>query len=331
MLESLARLVGALVVATTFGKLARTLGQPSVLGELAAGVLLGSRVLPLWNTGDVLLQKVAEFGVVVLLFQIGLHTDLRALSKVGGAAFTVACVGVVLPFAGGVLLSRQLGIGMVAALVCGAALTATSIGISSRILSDLGQLDTPEGQVVLGAAVLDDLMGLIILAVISTIAGGGSVSAWRGSALILGAFAAGLLLHPTPQRQSIAASVRTLAHVVVPMFFVGVGASVDLHALLAPEALLAGAVLTAVGVVGKVAAGFAPWWFTGNKWLVGVAMVPRGEVGLIFAQVGMASGALTPAFFGSLMLMIFATTFVTPIVLARVARRSSHQRPRVIS
>ena len=331
MIESLARLVVALVVATTFGKLARKLGQPSVLGELAAGVLLGSRLIPLWSAGDALLQKVAEFGVVVLLFQIGLHSDLRSLRKVGGAAVMVACAGVVLPFAGGVILSRQLGIGIVAALVCGAALTATSIGISSRILSDLGQLDTPEGQVVLGAAVLDDVIGLIILAVLSTIAGGASVRGWSDSALILGAFAAGAMLHPARQRQSVQRGVSTLAHVVVPIFFVGVGASVDLQALFAPEALLVGALLTVVGVAGKIAAGFAPWWFTGNKWLVGVAMVPRGEVGLIFAQVGLALGAITPALFGSLMLMVFATTFVTPLVLARIVRTGQPKSLRVLS
>lgn len=376
--ELLATLAVVFVVAKLCGEIAQRLGQPAVLGELAAGVMMGTRFLPVWNAHDPVLDALAEIGVVVLLFQIGLHTDLRSLRRVGGVACTVACVGVVLPFAGGVLVSQQLGLGTVASLVCGAALTATSIGISARVLSDLGRLETEEGQVVLGAAVLDDVIGLIILSVVSTIASGASVSvtsvarisalavgfiaiaiglgsiaippffrflervrttgaigvfalafafglAWlahlSGSALIIGAFAAGLILHPTPQRQEIERGVTALGHFVVPIFFVGVGASVDLHALVAPEALLAGAALVAVGIVGKVAAGFAPWWFDGNKLLVGVAMVPRGEVGLIFAQLGLASGAITPALFGSLMLMVFTTTFLTPPILGRIARR----------
>jgi Kef-type K+ transport system membrane component KefB len=345
-------------------------------------VLCGTRILPGWDAHDPVLHALAELGVIVLLFEIGLHTDLRSLRRVGGTAFTVAGVGVVLPFAAGALVSLQLGLGSTAALVCGAALTATSIGISARVLSDLGHLETDEGRVVLGAAVLDDVIGLIILSVVSSIAAGASVSAmsvaritaiavafivialgmgslaippffrviervrtpgalgvfalafafalaWlaarSGSAVIIGAFAAGLILHPTPQRHDIERSVAALGHVVVPIFFVGVGASVDLHALLAPDALWAGAALVAVGIIGKVAAGFAPWWFEGNKLLVGVAMVPRGEVGLIVAQLGLAAGAISPALFGSLMLMVFTTTFLTPPVLGRVVRRVGRQ------
>ncbi len=376
--ELLATLALVFVVAKVCGEIAQRLGQPSVLGELAAGVLMGTSLLPVWNSHDPVLHALAEIGVVVLLFQIGLHTDLRSLKKVGGAAIMVACVGVVLPFAGGVLVSLQLGLATVPALVCGAALTATSIGISARVLSDLGRLETPDGQVVLGAAVLDDVIGLIILSVVSTIASGASVTvasvakisaiavgfivvalvlgsltipplfrfvervrstgalgvfalafafalAWiadaSGSAMIIGAFAAGLILHPTPQRHEIERSVTALGHFVVPIFFVGVGASVDLAALVAPEALLAGGALILVGVAGKIAAGYSPWWFEGNKLLIGVAMVPRGEVGLIFAQLGLASGAITAPLFGSLMMMVFVTTFLTPPLLGRIARR----------
>lgn len=375
----LALLAIIIVVAKLFGEIAQRMGQPAVLGELLAGVALATPWFPVWDAHQPVLHAFAELGVIVLLFQIGLHTDLRALRKVGGSAVTVAGVGVVLPFAGGFLVARALGIDVLPSLVCGAALTATSIGISARVLSDLGRLQTPEGQVVLGAAVIDDVIGLIILSVVSGLAAGGAVSmsaiavtsavavgfivvalgmgsfaippvfalvervrttgalgvialafafalAWvavrSGSAMIIGAFAAGLILHPTPQRREIESTVTSIGHLVVPIFFASVGASVDLRALATPLALTAGGALVVVGIAGKVAAGYAPWWFEGNKLLIGVAMVPRGEVGLIFAQMGLASKAISPALFGALMLMVVVTTFLTPPVLGRLVRRA---------
>lgn len=380
MAHLLAVLAIVLVVAKLFGEIAQRFGQPAVLGELLAGVALATPWVPVWDPHEPVTHALAELGVIVLLFQIGLHTDLRSLRKVGGSAFAVAGVGVALPFAGGFLVARALGIDVLGALVCGAALTATSIGISARVLSDLGRLQTPEGQVVLGAAVIDDVVGLIILSVVAGLAAGGGVSvsavgmtaavavgfivvalgmgsfaippvfqlvararatgalgvlalafafalAWlairSGSAMIIGAFAAGLILHPTPQRREIEATVTSIGHLVVPIFFASVGASVDVTALATPSALVAGGALVLVGVAGKVVAGFAPWWFEGNKLLIGVAMVPRGEVGLIFAQMGLASNAISPALFGALMLMVVVTTFVTPPVLGRLVRRAA--------
>ena len=372
--------LAAIILATKlFGEIAQRMGQPAVLGELGAGVLLGASVLGVVDPHEPVVRALADLGVLILLFEIGLHTDLRALRRVGGSALTVAAVGVALPFAGGVLVARALGIPALPALVAGAALTATSIGISARVLSDLGRLHTAEGQIVLGAAVADDIIGLVILSVVSAMVAGSTVDAWgvakitgvavgfvvaalvlgsvaipplfrvverirltgalalialafalllavlaevSGSAMIIGAFAAGLILHPTPQRQEIEKSVTALGHFFVPIFFASVGASVDVHALLSGPALIAGAALVAVGVLGKVLAGFAPWWFEGNKLLVGVAMVPRGEVGLIFARMGLASGALDAGLFGALMLMVAVTTFVTPPALTRLARKS---------
>jgi Kef-type K+ transport system membrane component KefB len=370
-------LVAVLVATKVLGELAQRVDQPSVLGELVAGVLLGGSALGLLDPNEPTVSALAELGVIVLLFEIGLHTDLRALARVGKPAAVVAIVGVALPFALGYAAARAMGFGAVAALVGGAALTATSIGISARVLSDLGRLDTPEGQIVLGAAVLDDVVGLIILAVITGIVGGEAVTAVgvartagvalgfvaiaivlgtltiprlfrlvervrgtgtlgiialafafglayladvTGSALIVGAFAAGLVLHPTPQRREIEAATTSLGHFFVPIFFASVGASVDLRALADREALALGGLFIAAGVVGKVAAGYAPWWFRGNKLLVGVAMVPRGEVGLIFAQMGLATAAIGAGEFGALMLMVLATTFVTPPLLSRIAR-----------
>lgn len=376
-------LVAVIVATKLFGELAQRIGQPSVLGELVAGVVLGGSVLGLFDPADPVLHAIAELGVLILLFQIGLHTDLRSLAKVGSTALFAGAVGVILPFAGGFWVAQVMGIAMMPSIVIGAALTATSIGISARVLSDLGQLKTPEGQVVIGAAVFDDVIGLIILSIVASMVAGADVTvmsvaktsgiaigfvfiaialgsvaippvfrvveriqvtgalgiialgfalmlAWlateAGSAMIIGAFAAGLILHPTPQRKEIEHSATQLGFFFVPIFFASVGASVDLTALVTREALIVGSLLTLVGVVGKVVAGFAPWWFKGNKLLVGVALVPRGEVGLIFARLGLTAGVLTGPTFGALMLMVVATTFVTPPLLGVLAKRATANR-----
>jgi Kef-type K+ transport system membrane component KefB len=373
----LGALVATLVAAKTLGALAQRFGQPSVLGELIAGILLGGSVLGVLNPDMPAIHALSEIGVLVLLFEIGLHTDIRSLSSVGGSATTVAIVGVVLPFALGYFGARWLGMPSVPALVAAAALTATSVGISARVLGELGVLDKPEGRVVLGAAVLDDIIGLVILSVVSSTVAGAAMSGWgiartalvaigfvvlavalgtrvappvfrfvarvemegvlgpialafalllawlaaeAGSATIIGAFAAGLVLHNTPQRREIEHAVTNLGHFVVPIFFASVGASVDLRALASRESLVLGGLLVVTGIVGKVAAGFAPLGFKGRKLLVGVAMVPRGEVGLIFAQMGLASGAIDAGVFGAIMIMVLVTTFITPPALAMIAR-----------
>lgn len=367
-------LLAVLVTAARIGGwLATRIGQPSVLGELIAGIVVGPSLLGLVNPSDPFLMVIAEFGVVILLFQIGLHTDLASLLKVGPGAAAVGGVGVVLPFALGYGTASLLGLEMLPALICGAALTATSIGISARILGDLGQLQTQEGKTVLGAAVLDDVVGLVILAVVTTIAAGGEITPfgiartagtaigflvvalligqlfapklfaaidriqvsgttgalalafalalaagaeWGGSAPIIGAFAAGLILHSTPQRETIEEATTVLGHFFVPIFFASVGAAVELRAMAHPEALRLGGLLLVLGIAGKFVAGYAPFWIPMRHALVGAAMVPRGEVGLIFARMGLATGALTPELFGGLMIMVIGTTFVTPPWLA---------------
>jgi Kef-type K+ transport system membrane component KefB len=373
-------LAALLVTAKLLGALAQRIGQPSVLGELLAGVLLGGSVLGLLDPGDPVIHALSELGVIVLLFEIGLHTDLRSMAKVAGTATTVGVVGVILPFVFGYYAASSiLGFGSIASLVCGAALTATSIGISARVLSDLGQLNTREGQVVLGAAVLDDIIGLIVLSVVTSMVLGGtwtlagiaittalavgfiviavvggnllakplfnklrairtsgtlgvvalafafllsSLAAGAGSAMILGAFAAGLVLHGSSERAEIERAATTIGHFLVPVFFAVVGASVQLETFADMRTLAAGGLLIAVGVIGKFAAAYAPWKFNGNKRLIGVAMVPRGEVGLIFAQMGLATKAITPAIFSALTLMVMVTTFLAPPLLARVGKGS---------
>ena len=368
-------LVAVIITTKLFGEIAQRIGQPAVLGELLAGVVLGASLLGILDPADPVIAALAEIGVLVLLFEIGLHTNLRSLVGVGSSAAVVGLVGVALPFVLGYLVATGLGLGQLPAVVCGAALTATSIGISARVLADLGRLNTPEGQVVLGAAVLDDVVGLIILSVVATLAGGASITIFGvgrtalvaigfvvialavgsllmpplfsrlarirtsgalgllalafafllsaladnfGSALIIGAFAAGLVLHDTPQRQAIQHSVATLGHFFVPIFFAAVGAAVDLGTLGDPRALMIGGALIVVGVLGKFAAGYAPWWFTGRKALVGAAMIPRGEVGLIFAQMGLSTGALDVQLFSALTLMVMVTTFMAPPLLGRL-------------
>src|SRR5690606_2609451 len=165
--EFLFLLIAILVAAKLLGELAEKIGQPAVLGELLAGVLLGSSVLGVLDPETEIIHLLAEVGVILLLFQIGLETNLPRLLKVGPAAAAVASVGVLLPFVGGYFVAVALGLETLPAIVSAAALTATSVGITARVLSDLGRLQEPESQIVLGAAVLDDIIGLIILAVVS--------------------------------------------------------------------------------------------------------------------------------------------------------------------
>ncbi len=372
----------ALLAATKLlGLLAQRLGQPSVVGELVAGVILGKSVLGILDPTDLVIRNLAELGVIVLLFEIGLHTDIRSIARVGGAAMGVAIAGVAVPFVLGYGICIALGLSALPAIVAGAALTATSIGISARTLSDLGQLRTPEGQIVLGAAVIDDVVGLVILSVVAGLVGGTALSisavvsaasigigfialalvlgnlfvppffrfidrveasgtlgiaglsfalllswlaAFAGSATIIGAFAAGVILHNTPQRPRIERATTSLGLFFVPIFFAAVGAAVELGTLANRQALAIGSMLFVVGVAGKIAAGYAPFWISGRKLLIGIAMVPRGEVGLIFAQMGLATAALTPGLFSAIAIMVLGTTLITPPLLAYLVRSEAH-------
>ncbi|MFS8637989.1 MAG: cation:proton antiporter [Gemmatimonadota bacterium] len=370
--EFLSLLIIILVSAKLLGELAERIGQPAVLGELIAGVLVGGSVLGLVDPSLESIHLLAEVGVIILLFEIGLETDLRQLLRVGGASAVVALVGVVVPFVLGYAVAVALGIAELPAIVIGAALTATSVGITARVLSDLGRLQDPESQIVLGAAVIDDVIGLVILGVVSGLVAGEAVSFGSvaevtarafgfiigallvgrlmvpplfgllarvgrpetvgamalvlafllayiadasGSALIIGAFTAGLLLQPTPQAAEIEEGVYRLGQFFVPIFFVLVGASVDVRTFAQTEVAVIGVALVVVAVIGKFVAGYAPVWFKGKKSVIGVGMVPRGEVGLIFAQLGLASGVLTVGQFSALTLMVIATTFMAPPLL----------------
>jgi Kef-type K+ transport system membrane component KefB len=373
-------LAAILIAAKLLGELAERIGQPAVLGELVAGALLGPAVLgvvPSQGAGAEIVHVLAELGVLLLLFEIGLETDLREMFRVGPASLAVAVVGVAVPFGLGYAYWASSGHPTTAAVFVGATLTATSVGITARVLSDLRSMGTLEARVIIGAAVIDDVLGLVILSVVSGMAAGGAVTvfgagwtlavavgflvvavlvgryavprlfdvvvrmrvrsvllvvtvafalglsalaALAGSALIIGAFAAGLIMSGTNQFDTIEREVRPVAAVFTPIFFVSVGASLDPR-LLDPSTpgargtLLVALLLTVIGVVGKMAAGWAAPWQPMRRLIVGVGMVPRGEVGLIFADIGRRSGILSAETFGAVLLMIMATTFVAPPAL----------------
>ncbi|HEY8195388.1 MAG TPA: cation:proton antiporter [Gemmatimonadales bacterium] len=389
-------LAAMLVAAKLLGELAERFGQPAVLGELVAGVLLGSSVLgivPAEGAGAQIIHLLAELGVVLLLFEAGLETDLKEMFRVGPASLSVATVGVALPFAFGFAYWAYLphaAIGgtsdlTMSAIFVGATLTATSVGITARVLSDLGQMSTQEARIIIGAAIIDDVIGLVILTAVAGLAAGASVevvgilkvfavavgflvvavlvgrfaaprlfdlvvrmrvryvllvfaiafalglaatAALVGSALIIGAFAAGVILSGTNQFDTIAHEVRPVASIFTPIFFVSIGASLDLGLLNPAREGAAGilgvaATLTALAIGGKMAAGWAAPWVKFRPLVVGVGMVPRGEVGLIFADVGRRAGVLNEAVFGAVLLTVMATTLVAPPALKALFRSPS--------
>lgn len=394
------------------GELSKAADLPPVLGELVGGVIVGvsalhllvfpetgalasdSALMPIlqwignlssetareiFASQNEVISVLAELGVIVLLFEIGLESDLRELQKVGYQAAIVAVVGVVVPFAAGTLgLMYLFGVPAIAAIFAGAALTATSIGITSKVLSELGYLKSPEGQIIVGAAVIDDVLGIIVLAVVASLAKTGAVDILnvvyliigatvfllgsiflgkffnhsfvsiadklqtRGNLVIpalvfalsmsflahaihleaiLGAFAAGLVLDETDKRKELDQQIMPIADILVPIFFVTVGAKVDLSVLNPAiaenrEGLVIATFLILVAIIGKLVTG---WTVFGkpdiNRVAIGVGMIPRGEVGLVFAGIGAASGALDKPLQAAIIIMVILTTFLAPPLL----------------
>ena len=394
------------------GELCNKVDLPPVLGELVAGVLVGVSALHLLTfpggaieaSGSVVMQTIqltahlrpaeltatfeaqsevisvlAELGVLILLFEIGLQSNLKDLLKVGVQATTVAVIGVVTPFALGTAgLMLGFGISAIPAIFAGAALTATSIGITAKVLAELGQLKTREGQIIVGAAVMDDVLGIIVLAIVGGLVKTGEVQVsnvlilmasaaafliggvWlgrlimpgfiqlidrlqtRGNLLvsglvfaftlsyigaviqleaILGAFIAGLILAETEKHQELEDQVTPIADFLVPIFFVVVGARTDVSVLnpfdpANQSGLLIAAFLIVVAIVGKLVTGFVVFGQPGiNRWAIGIGMIPRGEVGLVFAAYGAASGVLDPSLQAAIIVMVIVTTFIAPPLL----------------
>jgi Kef-type K+ transport system membrane component KefB len=397
-------------LASKFGaEIARNFDFPPVLGELVAGVIVGVSALHLiifpegglsasnsgimtvlqsinhlspvaltsvFESQSEVISVLAELGVIILLFEIGLESDLKQLKEVGVQAVVVACVGVAVPFAAGTVgLMMLFHTPAIPAIFAGAALTATSIGITSKVLSELGQLKSKEGQIIVGAAVIDDVLGIIVLAVVASLAKTGEIDvanviylivsatafllgsillgsffnktfsavveklktrgnivipafifalfmAFLGNAIhleaILGAFAAGLVLDESDARSELDELVKPIADVVVPIFFVTVGARADLGVLnpAVPDnraGLLIATFLIVVAILGKIVTGWVVFGQPGiNRWAIGVGMIPRGEVGLVFAGIGSASGVLDKPLEVSIIIMVILTTFLAP-------------------
>lgn len=400
-------LAAMILAAKLGGELALRLRQPSVLGELAVGVILGN--LPFAGMRESLgelargpgIGFAAELGVMLLLFQVGLESSVRDMARVAGRAGAVAVVGVVVPSILGFGVSRLFlpAAPLAVHLFIGATMCATSVGITASVLKDANALGSEEARIILGAAVIDDVLGLIVLAVITAMAvtsGGGpdagslaaitatalafvvgalvigmwafrrvyrvaavlraphvlgalsvaaclllaGASATAGLAAIVGAYAAGLLLDDVSVRpfsdetssgvHKVESFVAPIVAVFAPVFFVRTGMNVKLGGMSGADALLALAlVLTAVG--GKLAAGLGVRGRGIDRLTIGLGMVPRGEVGLIFADAGarLAPGGsplFSPGIYAALVSAVFVTTLVAPPALAARIRTQSRKR-----
>ncbi|GIU87093.1 MAG: hypothetical protein KatS3mg009_1608 [Acidimicrobiia bacterium] len=361
-----------LVAAKVAAEVSERVGVPAVVGEIVAGVLVGPTVLGLVAPGDVL-HTLAELGVILLLLQVGLETDPAGMRSVGRAAVAVALVGVVVPMAGGLGVGLALGLDAGTAVFVGAALTATSVGITARVLGDLRALGTAEARTVLGAAVVDDVVGLVILTVVVravaesgltpgpvvsvvalalgfvVVAGlvavrvapplfgvirrhsrsaGTLVALALGFTLalaelahaaelapIIGAFIAGIALARTPAAERVRTEIAPVGHLLIPVFFLQIGIDADLSAVLEPGAAAMAAALLAVAVAGKLASAAGLIGTRADRLLVGIGMVPRGEVGLVFAAIGLQRGVFGQDVYGALVLVVLCTTVVTPPLL----------------
>lgn len=391
------------------GELFERVRQPAVIGELLVGALLSASLLgPRLGLPDLtghgagtevaIVETLAGLGAIILLFEVGLESDVKQLGRVGASSLLVAVIGVVGSFAVGygasLLLANAWPVWRAADatlpdhllhVFVGAAMTATSVGITARVLADMKRLQTAEARTILGAAVLDDVAGLIILAVVAAMiegaSGGDSVRALdvarisgtavafllvavvvglrfvpraydalvgrfriagfpialafgfallmsyaaslAGLADIVGAFSAGLLLAQTKHAHQLFESVKPIGAILVGFFFVTIGMRVDLHAFQdnAAPILLAGAALAVVAILAKLACGLGVVKRQAQRLPVGVGMVPRGEVGLIFASLGLTTGLLGPTLYATMVLVMLLTTFVTPIWLVRLKDR----------
>jgi Kef-type K+ transport system membrane component KefB len=371
-----------LVAAKVAAEAAERLRLPAVVGEIVAGVVIGPSVLGLVE-GDEVLRVLGELGVILLLLEVGLQLELAELRAVGRASLLVAVCGVALPFALGAGATAALGHGGHTAVFMGAALTATSVGITARVFGDLRALAGAEARTVLGAAVADDVLGLVILTVVARLVTGAALSpasvvGLAGLAVgflvvggaaglrlapplfgllhrrarshgtlfalalaftlgfaeladaarlapIVGAFVAGLALARSAQADRIRRDLVPLGQVFVPVFFLQIGIDADVSAFARPAVLgLAGALLAAA-VAGKLAAGVGAAGSPGDKLAIGLGMLPRGEVGLIFATIGLRAGVLGDDLYAALLLVVLATTLLTPPLLsARLRRVAGH-------
>jgi len=393
ILQVLLSLVVIIVAGRIGGDIALRLKQPEVLGELIIGVVLGNLALFGFHyfeyiKHDQTIAVLSELGVLLLLFQVGLETNIKEMLKVGPSSLIVAVLGVVAPFFLGWGVAAYFvpdGSTMLHAFI-GATLCATSVGITARVLKDLGQIQRPEAKIILGAAVVDDVLGLLVLAIISAIIQaankgsaiesfailkivfisvgflfaailiGGFLSPWifrgarhlrshgilllmslgicfgmsylagiAGLAPIVGAFTAGLVLDPVHyvdlkkrnRNATIEELLEPLSTFLVPIFFVLMGAKVDVSHFAHLDILGFALVLTVAAIVGKQICGLGVLEKGYDRWAVGLGMIPRGEVGLIFASIGLSLSLhgeriIDAGTYGAVVVMVMLTTMVTP-------------------
>jgi Kef-type K+ transport system membrane component KefB len=400
VLEILVALVVILLSAKLGGDFFERIKQPAVLGELVMGMLIGNLHLLGWDVfepfkNDISLEILAEIGVIILLFEVGLESTVREMMKVGFASFMVALFGVIAPF----FLGWGVGIwflpeeSTLVHVFIGATLTATSVGITARVLQDIGKTQSMESRIILGAAVIDDILGLIILAVVTGvisaaasgteegiksldviwivlkavlfIIGSVFVGAWIlphyfkfgfqlkakgvllsfsllvcfllafiageiGLAPIVGAFAAGLILEDVHFKDfenrgehQLEDLLSPIATFLVPIFFVRMGMLVDLTTFADLTILGFAAVLTVAAIAGKQVCSLAVFERGLNRAAIGLGMIPRGEVGLIFAGIGarlMLDGhpVISAGTYSAVVIMVIVTTLVTPPLLKHV-------------
>ena len=361
-----------LCAAKLMAELAERVGIPAVLGEILAGVVLGPSALGLIHRTDSLFL-LGELGAILLLLQVGMEMDVAELRTVGRAAISVAIVGVALPMIFGTIGGIVLGEESRTAIFIGSTLTATSVGITARVFGDLRALATKEARIVLGAAVADDVLGLIILTVVTRVVekgsiGIGTIASTTGLALaflgiagtvgftaiphvlgivmkrasspaavsvtalgialafssaadaahlapIIGAFVAGTALGKAPGHERIARDMSALAAVFVPIFFLQIGVETDIAAMVKPKVLAIAALFAFIAVITKVAAGWMARSTGADTLLVGLGMMPRGEVGLIFATIGLSAGVFNDDLHAALVLVVLLTTVISPAAL----------------
>ena len=374
-----------LLVAKVAAEIAERLKLPAVVGEIVAGILIGPSALGLVEGGDVL-RVLGEIGVILLLLDVGLEMDVADLAAVGRASVAVAVVGVAVPFALGWVVGSGLGMSGNEAMFVGAALTATSVGITARVFGDLRALGTVEARTVLGAAVADDVIGLVILTVVVRLAVEGHVSALAVGSIvgvavgflvvtsvcgvrlaprlfslvarlsrssgtlvafalaftlavaelasaaklapIVGAFVAGISLARSDVADRIRRELTPLGHLFIPVFFLQIGIDADLAQFAHGRVLATAAALLAVAVVGKLASAAGLLGSPGDRLLVGVGMIPRGEVGLIFATLGLREHIFGEDVYAAVLLVVLASTLLTPPLLRwRLLRLRSGPAP----
>ncbi|MET3654773.1 cation:proton antiporter [Dyella japonica] len=373
------------IVAQIGSEIAQRLKLPGVVGEIAAGCVVGPSVLG-WIVPDQVaagtpLDVLAEIGVVLLLFSVGLETRLEDLKKVGKVAFLVGVLGVLVPFGMGGLWAHGSSFDWGRSLFVAAAFVATSAGITARVLQELGALQRVESKVILGAAVIDDILAMLLLGVVVSLQGGGGfdpihllsvligaigfilvvgiggarVMRWNsgwldkpqnphsalaivlalclglayistrfGLAAIIGAFLAGMIASETRQQHTLEKQTQPLLSLLTPFFFVITGSKIDLHQLANVETGIMLLVVTLIAIVSKFIGGFFGALSLGKRSaaIVGFGMVPRGEVGVVIASLGLTAGVFTDRIYAIIVAMSLLTAMVTPPVLAWLLRRS---------